>query len=239
LNRSIALPRSAAAVIVAALLTCAAVAWTITIQQSSSVAMGGLAMMGAGLFLVTWVVMMVAMMFPSVAPITLAFAGVTRSRGQGYAPIGAFVLGYLAVWAAAGLVPLGALLVLEQLSFPGPVPVRLTGAVIAVAGVYQFTPLKNVCLRACRSPLGFVMTHDFGGGATSAVRAGTLHGLFCLGCCWALMAVLAVLGLMSLGWMAIIAAVFFVEKNVRFGNLLPAGVGLVCIVGGILLLVIA
>jgi predicted metal-binding membrane protein len=239
LNRSIALPRSAAAVIVAALLTCAAVAWTITIQRSSSMAMGGLAMMGAGLFLVTWVVMMVAMMFPSVAPITLAFAGVTRSRGQGYAPIGAFVLGYLAVWAAAGLVPLGALQVLDQLSIPRPGLVRLTGAVIAVAGVYQFTPLKNVCLLACRSPLGFVMTHDFGGGATSAVRAGTLHGLFCLGCCWALMAVLAVLGLMSLGWMALVAAVFFVEKNFRFGDLLPAVVGVVCIIGGVLLLVIA
>jgi predicted metal-binding membrane protein len=239
MSQSVALPRSAAVVIVAALLTCAAVAWTITIQQSSSMAMGGVAMMGAGLFLVTWVVMMVAMMFPSVAPITLAFAGVTRSRGQGYAPIGAFVLGYLAVWAAAGLVPLGALLVLNQLSISGPALVRLTGAVIAVAGVYQFTPLKNVCLRACRSPLGFVMTHDFGGGATSALRAGTLHGLYCLGCCWALMAVLAVLGLMNLGWMAIIAAVFFVEKNVRFGDLLPVGVGALCIVGGVLLLVIA
>ena len=201
--------------------------------------MGGLAMTGAGLFLVTWVVMMVAMMFPSVAPITFAFAGVTRSRGQGYAPTGAFVLGYLAVWAAAGLVPLGALLVLDRLSIPGPALARLTGAVIVAAGIYQFTPLKNACLRACRSPLGFVMTHDFGGGAPSAVRAGALHGLYCLGCCWALMAVLAVLGLMSLAWMAIIAAVFFVEKNVRFGALLPAGVGVVCILGGLLLLVIA
>jgi len=233
------MPRSAAAMIVAALLTCAAVAWAITIQQSSSMATGSFAMMASGLFLVTWVVMMIAMMFPSVAPITLAFAGVTRSRGQGYAPIAAFVLGYIAVWAAAGLVPLGALLLLRQLSIPAPLLVRLTGAVIAVAGVYQFTPLKTACLRACRSPLGFVMTHDFGGGSTSAVRAGILHGLFCLGCCWALMAVLAVLGLMSLGWMAIIAAVFFVEKNLRVGDMLPAGVGVVCILGGVLLLVIA
>ena len=130
-------------------------------------------------------------------------------------------------------------LVLYQLSISGPLLVRLTGAVIIAAGVYQFTPLKNACLRACRSPLGFVMTHDFGGGSISAVRAGTVHGLFCLGCCWALMAVLAVLGFMSLGWMAIIAAVFFVEKNVRFGDVLPAGVGAVCIVAGGLLLVVA
>ena len=197
---------------------------------------GGLAMMGAGLFLVTWLVMMVAMMFPSVAPITLAMAAVTRTRGEGYGPTGAFVVGYLAVWAAAGLIPLAASLVLYQLSFSGPLLVRLTGAVIVAAGVYQFTPLKNACLRACRSPLGFVMTHDFGGGSISAVRAGTVHGLFCLGCCWALMAVLAVLGFMSLGWMAIIAAVFFVEKNVRFGDVFPVAVGAVSIlVGGVLL----
>ena len=200
---------------------------------------GGLAMMGAGLFLVTWLVMMVAMMFPSVAPITLAMAAVTRTRGEGYGPTGAFVAGYLAVWATAGLIPLAASLVLYQLAISGPLLVRLTGAVIVAAGVYQFTPLKNACLRACRSPLGFVTTHDFGGGSISAVRAGTVHGLFCLGCCWALMAVLAVLGFMSLGWMAIIAAVFFLEKNVRFGDVLPAGVGAVCIVAGGLLLVLA
>jgi predicted metal-binding membrane protein len=226
--------------IVAALLLCAGVGWVITIEQSSAMAMGGgLAMMGAGAFLVTWLVMMVAMMFPSVAPITLAFAGVTRARGDGYGPTVAFVGGYLGVWAAVGLIPLAVWLALDRLSISGPLLVRLTGAVIAVAGVYQFTPLKKACLRACRSPLGFVMTHDFGRGSISAVRAGTLHGLFCLGCCWALMAVLAVLGLMSLGWMAIIAAVFFVEKNLRFGQLLPAGVGVLCLVAGILLLVLA
>jgi predicted metal-binding membrane protein len=112
------------------------------------------------------------------------------------------------------------------------------GLVIILAGVYQFTPLKDACLRACRSPLGFVMTHDFGGGMPSASRAGAAHGLYCLGCCWALMAVLAVLGLMNIAWMAVIAAVFFVEKNVRLGDLLPKAVGVACVVGGLAVLLI-
>jgi predicted metal-binding membrane protein len=196
--------------------------------------MGGMVMLGAGLFLVTWLVMMVAMMFPSVAPITLAFASVTRSRGEGYLPAAIFVLGYIAVWAVAGLVPLGVLQALNQIWMTPPswLP-RAGGAVIVLAGLYQFSPLKNTCLGACRSPLGFVMTHDFGGGAPAAARAGAWHGLYCLGCCWALMAVLAVIGLMNIAWMAVIAAIFFIEKNVRRGELLPRVVGVVCIVGGL------
>jgi predicted metal-binding membrane protein len=111
------------------------------------------------------------------------------------------------------------------------------GAVIVLAGVYQFTPLKNACLRACRSPLGFIMTHNFGGGPASAVRAGASHGLYCLGCCWVLMGVLAVLGLMNIAWMAVIAAVFFIEKNMRGGDILPKAVGLACVVGGLALVI--
>ena len=199
--------------------------------------MGGLAMMTAGLFLVTWLVMMVAMMFPSVAPMTLAFASFTRSRGEGYVPTAVFVLGYLAVWTAAGLVPLAVLQAVDKIWMTPPswLP-RAGAAVIIVAGIYQFTPLKDACLRACRSPLGFIMTHNFGGGPAAAVRAGMSHGLYCLGCCWALMAVLAVLGLMNIAWMAVIAAVFFVEKNVRRGELLPRVVGAVCIGAGLAIL---
>jgi predicted metal-binding membrane protein len=238
-GQSVSLPQPAAVGIVLTLLMCAAAAWAVTISQSTSMAMGGVAMMAAGLFLITWLVMMVAMMFPSVAPMTLAFASVTRSRGQGYAPTAAFVLGYLVVWTAAGLIPLSVIRVIDQvwMSPPAWLP-RLGGAVIIVAGIYQFTPLKDACLRACRSPLGFLMTHDFGRGTSSAVRAGMAHGLYCLGCCWALMAVLAVLGLMNLAWMAVIAATFFIEKNVRFGDLLPKVVGVACAVGGLAVLLI-
>ena len=230
------LPRPAAAAIVAALLACAAVAWLITIRQAGSMGTGGVRMMSAGLFLVTWLVMMVAMMFPSVAPMTLAFASVTRSRGEGYLPTAAFVLGYILVWAVSGLVPLAVLQALDHIWMTPPswLP-RLGGAVIVIAGIYQFTPLKDTCLGACRSPLGFILTHDFGGGPPAAVRAGTSHGLYCLGCCWALMAVLAVLGLMNIAWMALFAAIFFIEKNVRFGEVVPKLVGAACIIGGLVI----
>jgi len=230
------LPRPLATAIVAVLLACAAAAWLITAQQAASM-MDGAAMMGAGLFLVTWLVMMVAMMFPSVAPMTLAFASMTRLRGEGSIATALFVLGYLAVWALSGVVPLGVQQAINQIwmSPPSWLP-RAGGALILVAGLYQFTPLKDTCLRACRSPLGFVMTHNFGGGLPAALRAGAADGVYCLGCCWALMAVLAVLGLMNLAWMAVIAAVFFVEKNVRRGDVLPRVVGAACIAGGLAIL---
>jgi predicted metal-binding membrane protein len=232
------LPKPAATAIVGALLVCAAVAWYATIRQAGSMGMGSLAMMGAGLFLITWLVMMVAMMFPSVAPMTLAFASVTRSRGEGSLPTAAFVLGYLVVWTAVGLVPLAILLVANQVWMTPPswLP-RAGGAVVILAGIYQFTPLKDTCLRACRAPLGFILSHNFGGGVPAAARAGASHGLYCLGCCWALMAVLAVLGLMNIAWMAVIAAVFFVEKNVRRGDLLPRVVGAACVAGGLAIVV--
>ena len=224
--------------LVAALLVCAAVAWLITISQAGSIGMGGMAMLSAGLFLVTWLVMMVAMMFPSVAPMTLTFASFSRSRGEGYLPAALFVLGYIAVWTVSGLVPLAVQQAVTQIWMTPPswLP-RAGGAVIIVAGIYQFTPLKDTCLRACRSPLGFVMTHNFGGGLPAALRAGANHGVYCLGCCWALMAVLAVLGLMNIAWMAVIAAVFFIEKNLRRGDVLPRVVGAACIAGGLAILV--
>jgi predicted metal-binding membrane protein len=229
-----------ATAIIGALLVCAAAAWVDTAEQASSMAgMGGVAVLGAGLFLVTWLVMMVAMMFPSVAPMVLTHARVVRSRGEGTAPTVSFVLGYLVVWTAAGLVPLAVIQLLGS-SIAAPVSEwlpRLGGAVVIVAGIYQLTPLKNVCLSACRSPLSFVMTHDFGGGAPAAARAGMSHGLYCLGCCWALMAVLAVLGLMNLALMAGFAVVFFLEKNWRQGVMLSRIVGIACLALGAVVLI--
>ncbi len=201
--------------------------------------MGGMAMLGGGLFLVTWLVMMVAMMFPTIAPMVLTHAGIVRARGEGTWPTAAFILGYLVVWTAAGLVPL-ALIQLLGSSFADPISgwlPRLGGAAILVAGLYQFTPLKNVCLKACRSPIGFMLTHDFGGGSPAAARAGMSHGLYCLGCCWAMMAVLAVVGLMNLAWMAVIAALFFLEKTWRHGVLLSRVSGAACVVLGLAVLV--
>lgn len=200
--------------------------------------MGGMAMLSATAFLVTWLVMMVAMMFPSIAPITLAFAGVTRRRGEGLLPTASFVMGYLMIWTAIGLLPLVVFEAFGQMWIPTPswLP-RLGGAVIVLAGIYQLTPLKDACLRSCRSPLGFILSHDFGGGWAAAVQAGGAHGLWCLGCCWALMAVLAVLGLMNIVWMAVIAVVIFIEKNMRFGDVVPKLVGAACVIGGLVLLI--
>jgi predicted metal-binding membrane protein len=201
--------------------------------------MGGMAMLGAGLFLLTWVVMMVAMMFPATVPMVLTHARVVRSRGEGSLPTVAFVLGYLVVWAAAGLVPL-AIIQLAGSSVAAPLSgwlPRVGGAVILLAGIYQLTPLKNVCLSHCRSPLGFILTHDFGGGSPASARAGVSHGLYCLGCCWALMAVLAVLGLMNLVLMAAFAVIFFLEKNWSRGVMLSRVVGVASVVLGLAVIV--
>ena len=203
------------------------------------VGMGGMAMLGAGLFLVTWFLMMVAMMFPSIAPMVLTHASVVRSRGEGAWPTVAFVFGYLLIWTAAGLIPLTLIQLLGS-SVATPINVwlpRVGGAIVVIAGVYQFTPLKNVCLKACRSPLGFVLTHDFGGGSPVAARAGASHGLYCLGCCWAIMSVLAVFGLMNLAWMAIFAVLFFLEKTWRHGVLLSRISGVVCVILGVAVIV--
>ena len=234
-------PRPAAAVIVAALLICAGAAWAATAMQAGSMGMGGLGMAGAGLFLFTWLLMMVAMMFPSVAPMVLAYASVSRRRGAGYGPTAVFVTGYLAVWVAIGLVPLAVIQASNQVDVSPalwPVLHRAGGVAVIAAGLYQLTPLKDACLRACRSPLGFVMSHDWGGGPPAALRAGAEHGVYCVGCCWALMLVLAVLGLMNLAWMAVIAAVFFIEKNVRFGDVVPKLVAVACVAGGLALLIL-
>ncbi len=110
---------------------------------------------------------------------------------------------------------------------------RVSGLVLIGAGLYQFTPWKRVCLRACRTPLSFIMTHDFGSGAPGALKAGVSHGAYCLGCCWALMAVLVVVGLMNLAWMAALSAVFLLEKNWKHGVGLTRVAGTVVIVLGI------
>ena len=231
-----ALPRPVATAIIAALLGCAAAAWLVTAQQAAAMAgMGGMAMVGAGLFLVTWVVMVVAMMFPAAAPMVLTHAGVVRSRGEGTVPTVAFVVGYLVVWMVAGLVPLGLIQLLgSSIGTPvsGWLP-RIGGAVVVLAGAYQLTPLKNACLRACRSPLSFIGTNDLGVGSSAAARAGISYGVNCLGSSWALMAVLAVLGLMNLVWMAVFSAVFLLEKTWRHGVILARIVGAACVILGL------
>jgi predicted metal-binding membrane protein len=221
--------------IVAVLLVLAGVSWWNTVGNSRDMSsmVQGIAQVGRdmpfdmsiGLFLSMWVAMMSAMMLPTIAPIVLLHRSVARRRGEGATPTVAFVGGYLIVWALIGLIPLAALIGFRHIAETSTWVARAGGGVLVLAGLYQFTPWKTACLKACRSPLSFLMTHDFGSGPGGALRVGLSHGAYCLGCCWALMAVLFVVGLMNLGWMAGIAIVFLAEKNWR------RGVGLTYVVG--------
>lgn len=187
--------------------------------------------MSVTVFIGMWLAMMVAMMFPTIAPIVLLHRMVLRRRGAGLLPSVAFGSGYLLIWTVVGIVPLAVLVAFRHASSDSAWVLRAGGVVLVLAGLYQFTRWKDTCLRACRSPLNFLMTHDFGSGNIGALRVGVSHGLYCLGCCWALMAVLLVVGLMNLTWMAVIAAVFLAEKN------WSRGVGLTKVVGtGLVLL---
>ena len=240
MSSEVALPRPVATAIIATLIGVAAAAWLVTAQQAASMAaMGGIAMVGGGLFLGTWVVMTVAMMFPAVAPIVLTYAGVVRSRGEATMGTVVLVVGYLVVWTAAGLVLLGVIQLLGS-SIAAPVESwlpRLGGAIVVLAGIYQLTPLNNACLRACRSPLGFILSHDFGVGTSAAARTGLLHGLECVGSCGALMAVLAVLGLMNLALMAVVAVVFLLEKTWRHGIMLSHVAGAASVILGLTVII--
>jgi predicted metal-binding membrane protein len=237
-------------VVVGVLVGLAAVAWWSTVRQASSMSdmVSGLGQVGARapndmtipIFLGMWVAMMVAMMFPTVAPIVLAHRMVVQRRGEGNVPTAAFVLGYILVWILIGAIPLVGFLGFRNLAADAGdsrwLP-TLAGGILIVAGAYQFTRWKATCLKACRSPMTFLMTHDFGGGSRSAFKAGVTHGAYCLGCCWALMAVLVVVGLMNLVWMAGIALVFLAEKNWKHAVGLTKVVGSALIALGIAVIV--
>lgn len=188
----------------------------------------GLAWADAGVFLAMWVVMMAAMMLPTTLPMVLAHRMVTAQRGEGPATTGLFVAGYLLVWSVIGLLPAAAFLGFQRVSV-GSGTSRwlslLAGGVLVVAGLYQFTAWKAACLRACRSPMHFLLTHDFRTGGRGALRAGVVHGAFCLGCCWALMSVLVVVGFMNLVWMAGLSVILLAEKSWRHGVVLTPVAG--------------
>lgn len=241
-----ALERRATLLTVGVLVALAAVAWWATAARSSDMSgmVAGLAQVGpaadfdmtAPVFMAMWVTMMVAMMFPTIAPIVLLHRLVVRRRGGGIAPTAAFVGGYLLVWTAAGLVPLAVLLGSRYVSVDPVWVARASGLVLVIAGAYQFTRWKQTCLRACRTPLTFLSTHDFGSGLVGTMRAGVIHGAYCLGCCWALMAVLFTVGLMNLAWMAAIAIVFLAEKNWKHGLTLTKLAGTAVLVFGLVVM---
>jgi predicted metal-binding membrane protein len=173
-----------------------------------------------------WAVMMVGMMLPAAAPVILLFAAVNRKRREqgGLAvPTGVFVAGYLAVWAGFSLVAALAQWGLHATALLSPAMATTSplvgGALLVAAGVYQLTPLKEACLAHCRSPLGFLMT-EWRDGPRGALRMGLRHGRYCLGCCWILMGLLFVTGVMNLVWVAAISVFVLLEKVAPRGRLI-------------------
>ncbi len=224
------------------LVALAAVAWVITGDQMSGMDAGPGTDPGAlGFFIGVWVVMMAAMMFPSIAPMVVMYVRIEEGRREQGKPVafGAtalFVGGYLVSWAAAGLVGyaiyrLGRAATGDVFSWDNAGP-YLAGGIIFAAAVYQLTPLKDVCLRHCRSPLMFLMTR-WRPGRLGALRMGVMHGGWCVGCCWALMAALFALGVMSLGWMAFIAALIAAEKLLPWKALANRGIAVLLAVLGL------
>jgi predicted metal-binding membrane protein len=227
-----------------ALMALAAVGWAYVAYQAASMgsmqsaAMGGMEMGGIGeaaLFLLAWTAMMVAMMVPATLPLILLYRTIARNRLsllRARAGVVIVLLGYIAVWALAGL-PVYAYNSLAGAA--GSLAALLTAFGLIIGGAYQFTPLKRICHACCSSPLFFVM-HNWRSGATGALRVGMLHGVDCLGCCAGLMVGLVALGMMNLAWMLTGALIIFAEKTLPNSHRIARPLGVVMVGGGVVLL---
>jgi predicted metal-binding membrane protein len=224
--------------LVALLFALAVVAWWWTVELMRGMDNGPWTTLGSfGWFLGVWVVMMAAMMFPSVAPTIALYARMNRTSRL--MPL-VFTAGYLLTWAAAGAIAFlvgasashvaGGKLAWDHAGRP------IAGAVLVLAAGYELTPLKNVCLGKCRSPLGTLLA-SWRGGWSGALRMGVKNGAWCVGCCWALMASLFALGVMSVVWMAVVAGFIAVEKILPWRRPATYGTALVLLALGLLVLV--
>ena len=238
------------AIIWAALIAVAGLAWTYLFVTAADVSRmsGAMATMTPwsavdfALMFVMGSVMMVAMMLPSAAPMVLLYAAVARrarNKGQVLAPVGAFACGYIAVWVLFSTVATTLQWALEQAALLSPMMTSASpafaGTLLIGAAVYQWTPLKAACLEHCRAPIEF-LSRRWRPGIGGSVAMGLEHGAYCVGCCWALMALLFVAGVMNLLWVAAIAALVLVEKLTPLGRasgraaavlLAAAGLGLI------------
>jgi predicted metal-binding membrane protein len=218
--------------LIALLFALAAIGWWWTVEEMQGMDggpwtdLGTLAWFGG-----VWVVMMAAMMFPSVAPTIALYSRMTESRSP-FAPL-LFTSGYLAAWTSVGVLAFAVATGGGRISGDVLAWDRagrwVAAATLIVAAAYELTPLKDVCLGKCRSPLGFLVG-SWRGGRFGALRMGARHGAWCIGCCWALMASLFALGVMSLVWMAVVAGLIAFEKLIpsrRTATYLTAGILLV------------
>jgi predicted metal-binding membrane protein len=217
--------------LVVLLFALAGLAWWFTADRMAGMDAGPGTQLGTlGWFLGVWVVMMAAMMFPSVAPTVALYSQMTREGGLSRPLL--FTCGYLLVWSAAGAVgyalfELGDSLLGGDLAWDAAGQ-WLVGGILLVAAIYEVTPLKDACLARCRSPLGFLVG-AWRDGLGGAVQMGARHGAWCVGCCWALMAALFALGVMSLGWMTFVAALIALEKTLPWGRAVTWGAAAVLV----------
>jgi predicted metal-binding membrane protein len=232
--------------IVALLLLASAVAWAGLVSLAAGMEDDDEAMltmgMGGPLFLATWATMMAAMMLPAASPMVDAFARVQASRrgtATGPVPTVAFVVGYLLVWCSVGVLAFGAARALENLSMDHAWLMdngaRLGGALIVAAGIYQLSPLKRICLGRCRTPMSFIVT-SWRDGTVGAVRMGLEHGLFCLGCCWLLFALLFPLGIMNVAAMAGVTLLIVAEKILPWETVVVRAAAAILVGYGLLVL---
>ncbi|HVI13121.1 MAG TPA: DUF2182 domain-containing protein [Pseudolabrys sp.] len=193
-------------------------------------------------FIADWLVMMVAMMLPTALPMILTFHRVQAANRQprdAFVSTWVFVAAYLVVWVFAGLPAYVGMqageAAIRRIPLTAAAAAQVGGAIIVVAGVYQLTPLKDVCLSKCREPLDFIVT-AWRDGATSALEMGLLHGAYCLGCCWLLFVILFPLGMMNVGAMAAVTLVIFAEKTLPWPRLAPYAAASVLVLYGALVI---
>lgn len=199
--------------------------------------------MEAPLFLAMWVAMMVAIMFPTAAPMILTFATVQRGkreRGQAFVPTWVFMGAYLLVWSVFGVVAYAAALGAEALAMNSMWLMensgRIGGLLLVLAGLYQLSPLKTACLNKCRTPLSFIMT-SWRDGKAGAFRMGLEHGWYCMGCCWLLFLILFPLGVMNIAAMVLLTALIFAEKALPVGLRVAQGAAVALVLYGALVMV--
>jgi predicted metal-binding membrane protein len=222
--------------LVALLFAVAALGWWSTAERMRDMDDGPWTALGAlGWFVGVWVVMMAAMMFPSLAPTVALYSRMATDRLAAIL----FTAGYLVVWGAAGVAAFaiaraGGALAGDVLAWDRAGR-WVAGATLLVAAAYELTPLKDVCLGKCRSPLGFLLS-SWRGGRAGSLRMGARHGAWCVGCCWALMASLFALGVMSVLWMAFVAALIAAEKTLPWRRVATYGTAAILLGLGLLLL---
>jgi predicted metal-binding membrane protein len=220
--------------LVALLLGLAAAGWWSTVESMRGMDAGPWTALGPlGWFLGVWIVMMAAMMLPSAIPTVTMYAGLAKDRTS-LAPL-FFVAGYLAVWSAAGLAAFALAAAVGDVLAWERAGRWAAGATLLLAAAYQLTPLKDACLARCRAPIAFLLG-SWRPGRSGGLRMGMTHGAWCAGCCWALMAALFALGVMSIAWTALVAALVAFEKILPWRRLATWGTAMLLAVLGVLLL---